>query len=382
MFMLDDLLRSKLKSLEQGDNLRKLTVRNRDLADFTSNDYLGLARNQQLASIIEAKLKTLSPQLTGATGSRLLSGNFEYTETVEQKLADIFKSESALIFNSGYNANLAVLSAIPQRNDLILYDEFVHASIKDGMRLSFATRFSFKHNDVSDLEVKLKRSTHRLKFIVIESVYSMSGDQSPLGDYVVLAEKYNATIILDEAHTTGVIGENGSGLANSLGLQNKIDVRIYTFGKAMGCHGACVSGSHSLIQYLINTARPFIYTTALPMHSIASIDCAFDFLGQNIELQSKLSSNIDFFLKEFKSPALIISTSPIQCVPIKGNEQIKSAAKFLHQNNLDVRAILSPTVPKGLERLRICVHAYNTKSEITHLATSLSQIPLQTNSTA
>jgi 8-amino-7-oxononanoate synthase len=381
MLMLDDLLRSKLTSLEQSHNLRKLPVQNQALVDFTSNDYLGLARNQELAAIIEAKTKRLSPQLIGSTGSRLLSGNFEFTESVEKKLAAIFKTESSLIFNSGYNANLAVLSAIPQRNDLLLYDEFVHASIKDGMRLSFARRFSFKHNDVADLEAKLKRSHHRLKFIVIESVYSMNGDQSPLADYVVLAEKYNAMIILDEAHTTGSVGENGSGLTNSLGLQNKIDVRIHTFGKAMGGHGACVAGSHSLIQYLINSARPFIYTTALPTHTVASIDCSFDFLRDNIELQSKLSANIDLFVKQVKSPGLIKSSSPIQCVIIMGNEEVKSASKFLSENNLDVRPILSPTVPKGSERVRVCLHGYNTTAEITKLTSLLHQIQLQTNST-
>jgi 8-amino-7-oxononanoate synthase len=368
MLTFDNYLGSEIAALQADNNLRELNISNPSLVDFTSNDYLGLARNQQLAAIVDSKLKTLSPQLMGSTGSRLLSGNFEYTESVEKKLASIFKSEAALIFNSGYNANLAVLSSIPKKNDLILYDQLVHASIKDGIRLSFATRHPFKHNDISDLEGKLRRAGHQQKYIVVESIYSMNGDTCPLKDYVELAEKYNASIILDEAHSTGVMGENGNGLANSLGLQTKIAIRIHTFGKAIGTHGACIAGSNLLIQYLINTARSFIYTTALPLHTIATIDCAFEFLKANQHLQSTLSGKIDLFIENIQSVNRVKSSSAIQCIQVKGNLNAKKAARFLQENNFDVRAILSPTVAKDSERLRICLHAFNTDSEIKSLA--------------
>ena len=382
MANLEQHLKQKLEALEAQNQLRRLTVPNAGLIDFTSNDYLGLARSPLLAQMIEQKMRSSSPYLVGATGSRLLSGNSEYTEQTEKKLARIFKGESALIFNSGYNANLGVLSSVPQRNDVIFYDELAHASIKDGVRLSLAARFPFKHNDPDDLDAKLKRSDYHKKYIVVESIYSMTGDQAPLTDYITLAERYDANIILDEAHSTGVLGARGNGLANLLGIQDKIDVRIYTFGKAMGTHGACVVGSTTLVQYLINNARPVIYTTALPPHTITSINCAFDFLDTNINLQKDLSEKINLFQKSITSTHRLKSSSAIQCILFPGNESVREAARYLQENNFDVRPILSPTVPKGSERLRICLHTYNSEHEIRSLATVLNELEPKVNQPA
>jgi 8-amino-7-oxononanoate synthase len=200
----------------------------------------------------------------------------------------------------------------------------------------------------------------------------MDGDQCPLQELVSLSEKYNAFIILDEAHSTGVMGEQGSGLAVSLNVHSKIAVRVYTFGKAMGIHGACVAGGNDLRDYLINFARPFIYTTALPPHSIAAIDCAFKYLNNNIYLQEKLRSNIQIFLHAVQDlQNRTISTSAIQTAIYPGNENARMAATELQQKGFDVRPILSPTVPKGSERLRICLHTFNTKSDIEALASTL-----------
>jgi 8-amino-7-oxononanoate synthase len=272
-----------------------------------------------------------------------------------------------------------VLSSIPQKRDLVLYDERVHASIKDGLRLSLATRFPYKHNDPDDLEAKLKRSGYDRKYIVAESIYSMDGDQCPLSNFVELSEKYNASIILDEAHSTGVMGKNGNGLANSMILQSKIDIRIYTFGKAMGTHGACVVGSLALIRYLINTARPFIYTTALPVHAIASIKCSFEFLKKNMNLQPELAKKVDLFLSRVKTAKQIMSSSAIQCVVIPGNVRVRKASDLLQKNGFDVRPILSPTVPKGSERLRVCLHTYNSENEIIGLASALNALESHVN---
>ncbi len=339
--------------------------------DFTSNDYLGLARSPELFKAIEQKINTVKYKLNGATGSRLLSGNSDYAEYVENKLAGIFKSEASLVFNSGYAANLGVLSALPQRGDTILYDELAHACMKDGARLSLAKRFNFRHNDLNDLESKLKLATGKI-FIAVESIYSMDGDQCPLKELVALSEKYGAYIVLDEAHSTGVLGDKGAGLAVSLGLENKIDIRIYTFGKGMGIHGACVAGSSTLRDYLINFARPFIYTTALPPHGLISIECAFDFLNQNLSLQSVLNKKIQHFVHEL---SLVrensTSKSSIQSICIGGNEKTKKVATDLQQKGFDVRPILSPTVPKETERLRICLHTFNTNEEISNLVQSL-----------
>lgn len=374
MLSLDNFLHEKLDSLRNDNKLRSLVTADPKLKDFTSNDYLGLAQNELLAKQVSEKLKEVPGMSNGATGSRLLSGNSSYTIEVEKKLAKIFSGESALIFNSGYNANLSVLSSIPQKDDVILYDELVHASIKDGLRLSLAKRFPFRHNNVDDLEKKLERTNAKRKFIVIESIYSMDGDTSPLKNIVDVAQKQNAYLILDEAHSTGVLGVNGNGFAGTLGLQDKVDIRIYTFGKAMGVHGACVVGSKTLTDYLINTARPLIYTTALPPHSIVSIDCAFNFLKTNISLQAQLQNKVQLFTKNIKSINRVDSSSAIQCIIFSGNENVKRASAFLKENKFDVRPILSPTVPKDSERLRICLHTFNTDEDIVSLTNLLNSL--------
>jgi 8-amino-7-oxononanoate synthase len=379
MNSLEKLLSEKLKILQYENRFRKLSV-DKGRIDFSSNDYLGLARSEELFKIISEKIQNLHPHKNGATGSRLLSGNDDYTEQVEAELARILNAEAALIFNSGYSANQAVLSSIPQRGDTILYDELAHACIKDGARLSLASRFSFKHNDLNDLENKIKKAKGKI-FIAAEAIYSMDGDQCPLKEITDIAKKYDASIILDEAHSTGVLGEKGNGLAVSLGLSDFIDVRIHTFGKAMGVHGACVVGSKNLIDYLINFARPFIYTTALPPHSVVSIHCAFDFLKNHFHLQQKLNENISLFLAKTKDAQITPgSYGAIQTVIIPGNTVVKSKATKLQQAGLDVRPILSPTVKTGTERLRICIHSFNTEKEITHLAEELKkQSPFSIN---
>jgi 8-amino-7-oxononanoate synthase len=363
-------LQERLDVREQEGLLRILKYTSA-LVDFTSNDYLGLARSQPLFDQIHLTLDSFKTKTNGATGSRLLAGNTEYYESVEAKLADIFKAEASLILNSGYAANLAVLSSLPQRNDTILYDELAHACIKDGARLSMAKRFSFRHNDLDDLELKLKRAEGNI-YIAVESVYSMDGDQCPLQALVTLAEKYKAFIILDEAHSTGVYGERGSGLAVNENLYNQIAVRVYTFGKAMGIHGACIAGSKALRDYLVNFARPFIYTTALPLHSVVAIDCAFNYLHKNIYLQQQLRQNIDLYRNAVQGLSnKTISHSSIQTAIFPGNAHSKTVATELQQKGFDVRPILSPTVPKGSERLRICLHTFNTQHEIEALAAAL-----------
>jgi len=367
----DSVLQKRLTAREDDGLLRVLKNQNSLFIDFTSNDYLGLAHSRELFEQIQDKNQRFNKKFNGATGSRLLSGNDPYTEATEHKLSKIFRSKATLIFNSGYSANLAVLSSLPQRNDTVLYDERAHACIKDGARLSLAKRMSFKHNDLNDLESKLSKASGRI-FIAVESIYSMDGDECPLKELVVLSEKYDATIILDEAHSTGVRGEHGSGLAVSLNLEEKIPVRIYTFGKAMGIHGACVAGSQILQQHLINFARPFIYTTALPPHSIAAIDCAFNYLDQNIQLQRILDEKVQLYIKRtYDLPNRTLSLSSIQTVILGGNDNTKDAAHKLQNKGFDVRAILSPTVQVGSERLRICLHTFNDDDEINSLTQQL-----------
>jgi 8-amino-7-oxononanoate synthase len=361
-----ELLQKKLEARERAGLMRFLKKENPALIDFASNDYLGLARSRELQGLIEAEVARHSFN-NGATGSRLLTGNLEYTQTVEEYLAGFFQSESALIFNSGYTANLAVLSSLPGKDDTIIYDELAHACIKDGARLSLAKRFSFRHNDLQDLESKLRKATGQI-YIAIESIYSMDGDEAPLKAITALATSYGAVMVLDEAHSTGVAGKEGRGLAVDSGLKDSIGIRVYTFGKAMGVHGACVAGSAELQQYLINFARPFIYTTALNPHSVASIYCAFKYREVNQHLQDQLGENIQTYLSgTFGVQNKTKSHSAIQTLLIPGNERVRAAGERLQQEGLDVRPILSPTVAVGTERLRICLHAFNTGAQIEKL---------------
>lgn len=370
MTSIRDFIRQRLQSRKEDNSFRTLTPE-LNLVDFTSNDYLGLARSEKLFESIQRKAESL-PHRNGSTGSRLLSGNTTYIQSVEEKLASIFKSEAALIFNSGYSANQAVLSSLPQRGDTILYDELAHACIRDGARLSFANQHSFKHNDLNDLEKKLKQTTGN-RFIVAESIYSMDGDECPLDGLIALAQQYNAFLMLDEAHSTGLLGINGSGFSTHKNLHDKVDIRVYTFGKAMGIHGACVAGSRELIDYIINFARQFIFTTALSQHNIAAIDSSFEFVGASPELQRVLRDKIELFtsLSRPHLRNMVKSNSQIQGIVIPGNDTVKQAANLLQTKGFDVRPILSPTVAAGSERLRICLHTFNSDEEITALVTAL-----------
>jgi 8-amino-7-oxononanoate synthase len=365
-------LRDELNHRQAAGLQRQLSLER--LIDFTSNDYLGLARSQDLWDMITERSRILPEHRNGATGSRLLSGNSALAEEVEQQLAQIFQSETALLFNSGYAANLGVLSSIPTRSDTILYDELSHASIKDGARLSLARKLSFRHNNLDDLEAKLRR-TEGHSFIVVESIYSMDGDRCPLAELTRLAKAYDATLILDEAHSTGIDGTHGEGMAVAMGLAGDVGIRIYTFGKAMGGHGACVAGPSVLKDYLVNTSRPFIYTTALPPHALLTLSCAFEYLAKRPHLAEQLRKNVTLFSDALSHhPAYTNSHTAIQRVTFGGNENVNAAALYLRAKGFDVRAIRKPTVPEGSERIRICLHAFNTAEEIAALAEAINKL--------
>ncbi len=375
MIGINTKLANKLNQRIADGSLR--TLKNHDgLVDFCSNDYLGLASSTVLEKAIAKEVTNYGP-VHGATGSRLLSGNTLLAEEVEQYLSRLFMSEGALLFNSGYSANLALLSSIPQKGDTIVYDQLAHACIKDGARLSPAKRYSFLHNDLKDLEGKLKKAEGNI-FIIVESVYSMDGDICPLHDLVILAQRYSAALIIDEAHSTGVYGPQGAGMVIAEGLAEHFFARIHTFGKGMGVHGAAIVGSTTLLQYMVNFARPFIYTTAMPSHGLIALRAAFDHLGDNQQLQQELTEKISLFqnyFEEYSPPQngylRVPSDSPIQAILIPGNERVKVVSRQLMEQGYDVRPILSPTVKKGEERLRVCLHTYNSDSEIKGLIATL-----------
>ena len=331
--------------------------------DFSTNDYLGFSSQ----GILSEELKNFqSSNKFGSTGSRLISGNSSLFDETEKEIANFHNSESALIFNSGYDANVGLLSSVPQKGDLVLYDELIHASIIDGIRLSFATHFKFKHNDLEDLKLKIERHHTLFKeiYIVVESVYSMDGDYSPLTELINITKLFNAHLIVDEAHAIGVFGKNGKGLCNELNIETDCFARIYTYGKALGCHGASIVGSTELINYLINFARSFIYTTAMPEHNLLAIKAAYILLCKSNELE-KLKSNIEYFNQAIKSNQTFIdSKSAIHCYLKSGNENVQKLEEKLARENFFVKSIKSPTVKTNKERMRICLHSFNSREDI------------------
>ena len=286
-------LKQALQKRIDNNALRTLIV-NDKLTDFCSNDYLGFARSQQLKkSIDKFKLKSKN-KLNGSGGSRLLSGNTAFAEELEKEIAKFHKAQAGLIYNSGYDANIGLLSCIAAEGDTIIYDELAHASIHDGIKLSKASAYMFRHNDLEHLQQRLQIASGTV-YVVVESVYSMDGDICLLKEITALCKKYNANLIVDEAHTTGVIGKNGEGLVCNLKLEKKVFARVHTFGKALGCHGAVVLGSKTLREYLINFSRSFIYTTALPPHSLVAIKQAYQLLKNRKTDIKKLKKLISYF---------------------------------------------------------------------------------------
>jgi len=339
--------------------------------DLCSNDYLGASRY----------LATLHPNLEeareegriGATGSRLISGTAQPHLRLEEKLAAFHQTEAALLLGSGYEANVGLLGSLGSRHDTILYDELVHASMRDGIRLSVARSFSFRHNDLEDLEKKLKAARGEC-YIAVESVYSMDGDIAPLRELVEVCERHGAHLIVDEAHGTGVFGERGEGVTQSLGLQRRVFARTHTFGKAVGYRGAVIVGSKELREYLINFARPFVYSTAFDLVSLWYIERAYEFIagasGPRSELRA-LISEYHMHAARLTAHKALRSQSPIQGIVVPSNSGVLAVERALVEAGVSAKAIRSPTVPEGSERIRICLHSFNTSSELALLFSAI-----------
>lgn len=455
----------------------------RRVCDFSSNDYLGLARCQHQEFLVGQEFQRMQTAITdasaddgniipmprlGATGSRLLSGDSWYARQLEQSLAYFHNRPCGILFNSGYDANLSVLSSIPLSSDFVLLDDLVHNSIIMGLRMGRCQQiFYFQHNSITDLErilchidsvltnnkVDNKYATKPHVFVVVESVYSMDGDISPLVEIASVLERFpDSSLIVDEAHGLGVYGRTnvadmmllpdtpdlvaacdpppnreddddggcsdsantcgwdatnrfphhqqlyytggGTGVLAALGLEQHPSLlcSVHTFGKGAGCHGAFVAASRTVAEYLVNYARPWIYSTSLPPHSLASIRCAYESMtsiGTGDVRRKRLFRNVHLFRSLFrrrcnkashwttanvtmKPPFLLLpSPSPIQCILIPGNSQCINIARQLQKKGFDVYPIRSPTVPEGKERIRIILHAHNTTDEVVALVNNL-----------
>ncbi|MCH2192632.1 pyridoxal phosphate-dependent aminotransferase family protein [Kordia sp.] len=370
-------IQAKLKGRLQNNSLRELPISS-DRIDFSSNDYLGFATSESIFNKTHQLLLDRNIQQNGATGSRLLSGNHELYREVEAQLCKFHNSEAALLFNSGYDANIGFFSTVPQRGDVILYDESIHASIRDGIGMGHAKSYKFKHNNLTDLQERIQKvkqvnKTYQEIYVVTESVFSMDGDSPDLKALVALCKKEEVYLVIDEAHALGVFGQNGQGLLHELNLENEVFARTYTFGKALGCHGAVVVGSETLKKYLVNFSRSLIYTTGLSPHAVATIKIAYEELLNTNEIQ-RLRNNITIFREVTKQLNCIPGNAAIHCCILSGNENVKNAAKILQERGFQVKPILSPTVPKGKERLRFCLHSYNTEAEIKTISNTLQKI--------
>jgi 8-amino-7-oxononanoate synthase len=356
-----DFLRKKLIEREEKGTLRHLVSRAPG-TDFFSNDYLGASQNLEIAETAWGLLRKENLHYTvGSSGSRLISGNLPFYETTEEFLARHFIAESALVFPSGFSALSGLLSCIASRNDTILYDELIHASARDGMRLSLARHFSFKHNDAEDLRQKLKSAMGRV-FVVVESLYSMDGDFCPLEEIWTLKSEYGFTLILDEAHSGGIFGEQGKGLGLRFAGDENI-IRVITFGKAFGVEGAAVIGPKVLRDYLINYSRPFIYSTAPGPHFFALIQSAVTWNGKAVKERNDMMENIAFL----KSLIPSANASPIQVFCSSDKNRLKKLAEELKKEGILIKAIFSPTVPEGKERIRLVIHSFNCRKEISEL---------------
>lgn len=332
--------------------------------DFYSNDYLGYARSTQIIERYQKKILDLS-QL-GATGSRLLGGQLSLHQSIEEKISSLFQSEEALLFSSGYLANLGLIQCLGM-NRTIIMDELCHNSMRNGAKLSGSKTLLFRHNDREHLEKRLKENPGSI--ILVESVYSMDGDLSPLKDIVTLARKYQAEVVVDEAHAIGVLGPEGKGLVVQENLENEILARVVTFGKAFGAEGAAVLGTSSLKNFLINFCQSFIYTTGVSLPNLLMLESALEHFSvstvENINLQNNVRAFSEAIGQEFLSPIFAWSTP--------GNNEARAQAALLQEKGFAVYPVLAPTVRQGTERIRIVLHAFNTNEDIQNLAKIVRQ---------
>jgi 8-amino-7-oxononanoate synthase len=372
--LLHQRLAAELAKREATGTRRHLCLPSSGRVDFSSNDYLGLSRHPA----VQAAAQQAVAAGAGSTGSRLLTGNSAAAEALETQLALFHRAEAALLFNSGYVANLGFFAALPRRGDTILYDEASHASVKEGIRASFATAWSFRHHDLADLERKLSRATGTV-FVAVESLYSMDGDLAPLPELAAFCRCRGLHLVVDEAHSNGVYGPQGEGLVAALGLEDEVFARILTFGKALGGQGAAIVGPAVLRDYLLNFSRPFIYTTALPPLSLATLRAAYTLLPTLTAERQQLGELSDYLKTQLNAvPGVQVPPAshiihPIFFPQATGPDQVRQAARAAQAAGFDLRPIVAPTVPASTERLRLIVHSYNTKAEIDALAGAMGE---------
>lgn len=351
---------------------RRVRYQGRELLLFCSNDYLGLATDPRLS---EAAQHAATECGWGSGASHLVSGHSPYHHQLEQRLAELTGRSRALLFSTGYMANIAVLSALLGRGDSVIQDKLNHASLIDGARLSGARLRRFTHNDLDSLQRQLSNSEGR-RLVAVDAVFSMDGDCAPLAQQTELCQRYNAVLMADDAHGFGVLGGDGAGSASYWGLdQERLPVLMGTLGKAVGSFGAFVAGSETLIEALIQFARPYVYTTALPPAVAAASIAALDIIAAEPQRRQALNARI----KQFRQGAealgldLMASDTAIQPLMIGKDGDALQLSQGLEREGFLISAIRPPTVPEGTARLRITLSAAHTETDIDRLLEALAR---------
>ena len=368
-------LEQELAKLREGSLFRELKsvtgvlnewveIKGKRLLNLSSNNYLGIASHPLLKT---AAMKAVQQLGCGATSARLIVGNYELYDQVEKDLAQFKDTEAALIFNSGYSANLGIIPALVGRGDIIISDKINHASIIDGIRLSGTKFLRYKHTDMVDLERCLKKAEgFRRKLIVTDSVFSMDGDLAPLPEIVKLKEKYGAVLMIDEAHGSGIFGENGRGLAEFYKVTDRVEITMGTLGKAFGCSGAYVAGRKVLIDYLRNKARSFIFTTGLPPSVLASVQAALQVVQKEHWRREEVLSKAAWVRSDLTEAGFKLLNSQSQIIPILvgDNAATLQFSSRLFDVNILAMAVRPPTVPLNTARLRLTVMATHSNEDL------------------
>ncbi len=359
----DNFLLTRLDKRKEQNFLRQLFLRG-DQIDFCSNDYLGIIRNRLLRN-------RPTGLHTGSSGTRMLSGNYRVIEETEERIAAFHNAETAVIFSSGYDANLGVLASVPQKGDTILFDECCHPSVKDGAKLSAAQASTFLHNDINDLKEKIKQGSGNI-FVFTEAVFDTDGSIAPLEELAELCGDHHAHLIVNESHSIGIFGEKGEGLIHELALEDAVFARIHGFGNASGCHGAVVLGSEQLKNYLLNFCNQLTHSTTLSEQTVATIWESYKILPQLWQEREHLKTIIGIFQDADLPFSKINSITPIQHLIVPGIQQVKDLADQIRESGYDVRPIFYPAVPVGEERLRIVLHSFNTRGEVSWLIQAIN----------
>ena len=352
----------------------KIYFANKEYVDFSSNDYLGLSGHPKLK---KAAIEAIDKFGVASCASRLLSGDAEIFHNLEDRVAKFKHKEAALTFNSGYQANLGIISALFKKGDCIFSDRLIHASIVDGILLSQARAFRFRHNDPEHLELLLSQERNKFKnaLIVTESIFSMDGDRAPLKELVRLKEKYNCQIMVDEAHATGIFGKDGSGVVEEEGLSPEIDLIMGTFSKALAGFGAYLATSRIIVNYLVNTCRSFIYSTALPPAIIACNLASLELVKDEPDRAKHLLSMAQTLRAKLKEQGFcLLGSSQIIPVILGDNSRAVEFSVKLQEKGYLVLAVRPPTVPVGEARLRLCLSYNHSAENLNKLINAFSEI--------